>query len=121
MRYFSRFRLHARAILLTLLAISSASSSLAQTGNDLFRGTWQIDTPNDGALILLVKRGGLASYFWGDNTDRTVYQGTWSSTDETATLQWQDGSQHKILRDALGFGISLVDRNQNIVYTVPAQ
>lgn len=120
-RYLSCFRSHAKAILLTLLAVSSATSAHAQSDNDLFRGTWQIDTPNDGALILLVKRGGLASYFWGDNTDRTVYQGTWTSTDEIATLQWQDGSQHKIIRDALGFGISLVDRNQNIAYTVPAQ
>lgn len=120
-RYLSCFRRRAKAILLTLLTVSSAISAHAQSGNDLFRGTWQIDTPNDGALILLVKRGGQAAYFWGDNTDRTVYQGTWTSTDEIATLQWQDGSQHKIIRDALGFGISAVDRNQNIVYTVPAQ
>ncbi|HAV14285.1 MAG TPA: hypothetical protein DCX06_12450 [Opitutae bacterium] len=101
--------------------ILGASATIAQDASDFFRGTWQIETPNDGALILILKRGSLASYFWGDNTDRTVYQGSWSQTEDTATLIWGDGTQHRIVRDALGFGISYIDSQQNMVYTVPAQ
>ncbi|MGJ8637844.1 MAG: hypothetical protein ACSHYA_00500 [Opitutaceae bacterium] len=105
--------------LLTLIA--SVSSLLSQSGDELFRGTWYIETPDDEALILIVKRNGLASYFWGDNTDRTVYQGNWTGTDETATLKWSDGTKHEIKRDALGFGISHIQANGQLSYTVPAQ
>ena len=104
-----------------LVLLLSASSVFSQSSTDLFRGTWQIDTPEDGTLILMVKRNGLASYFWGDNTDRMVYQGNWTSTEDAATLVWPDSSQHRIVRDALGFGIEYQDANQNTRYTVPAQ
>ncbi len=120
-RYLSHLRRRASALLLVTATLVFATAAHAQSSSDLFRGTWQIDTPNDGALILIVKRGDLASYFWGDNADRTVYQGSWTSTDDTATLSWPDGSQHRIVRDALGFSIARVDANQNTTYTVPAQ
>jgi hypothetical protein len=120
-RYLGTYRFGMGSVFVLLTLLVTASMALAQSGDDLFRGTWQIDTPDDGALILIVKRNGLASYFWGDNTDRTVYQGTWTSTDEAATLSWPDGTQHRIVRDALGFGISLLDANQSNRYTVPAQ
>ena len=97
------------------------ASTFAQSSSDLFRGTWQIDTPDEGALILIVKRSGLASYFWGDNSDRTVYQGSWTATDEVATLSWPDGTKHQITRDALGFGISYIGSDQQVRYTAPAQ
>lgn len=93
----------------------------AQSGSEVFRGAWQIETPDDGALILIVKRGGLASYFWGDTTDRNVYQGAWTSTENVATLSWEDGSRHEIQRDALGFGISYYSAANTLAYTVPAQ
>ena len=111
------------AVLFCGLAIFSllSQSTHAQSSNDLFRGTWQIETPNQGALVLLVKSQGRASYFWGDNSDRSVYQGSWTSTAESATLQWSDGSQHRILRDKLGFAITHFDNSGNERYTVKAQ
>ena len=51
----------------------------AQSKDELFRGTSQIDTPAKGAIILMVKSQNRAAYFWGDNIDRTVYSGTWTS------------------------------------------
>ena len=93
------------------LAISSllGLSAHAQSKDELFRGTWQIDTPEKGTLIMIVKSQSQASYFWGDNTDRTVYAGTWASEGETATLTWADGSQHRIEGDSLGFAITHID------------
>ncbi len=93
----------------------------AQSNDELFRGTWQIDTPDQGALIMIVKGHGRASYFWGDNTDRTVYQGTWASSAETATLTWTDGSQHRIERDNLGFGVTYITASGSEKYTAQAQ
>lgn len=93
----------------------------AQSSEDLFKGTWQIDTPDQGALIMIVKSQGRASYFWGDNTDRSVYQGTWTNTDESATLTWADGSKHRIERDSLGFGITHIDINGSERYTAQAE
>lgn len=92
-----------------------------QSNEELFRGTWQIDTPEQGALIMIVKSQGRASYFWGDNTDRTVYQGTWTSLENAATLTWPDGSSHRIERDSLGFGITYTDATGRERYTEQAQ
>ncbi|MEN8829896.1 MAG: hypothetical protein ABF322_06235, partial [Lentimonas sp.] len=84
-RYLKHFQRSKSTFFALLTLIASATSAFAQSNSDLFRGTWQVETPDDGALILIVKRSGLASYFWGDNTDRTVYQGSWTATDEVAT------------------------------------
>jgi hypothetical protein len=105
------------------LAISSllGISAHAQSKDELFRGTWQIDTPEKGTLIMIVKSQSQASYFWGDNTDRTVYAGTWASEGETATLTWADGSQHRIEGDSLGFAITHIDAGGREAYTTKAQ
>jgi hypothetical protein len=104
-----------------LVAVVLVPTAQAQSDRDLFRGTWQIETPKDGALILIVKSQGLAAYFWGSNTDRTVYQGTWESDDESATLTWPDGSRHIIARNSLGFSITWIDTNGSERYTTEAQ
>ncbi len=111
------------AALICSFALSSllALTVNAQSNEELFRGTWQIDTPDDGALIMIVKSQGRASYFWGDNTDRTVYQGTWTSDDSAATLTWADGSQHRIERDSLGFSITNIAPSGNERYSAQAQ
>lgn len=106
------------AILITSLFGLTAQ---AQSSDALFRGTWQIDTPDQGALILIVKSQNRASYFWGDNTDRTVYSGTWSSSGETATLTWADGSAHRIERGDLGYTISKLSPNGTVIYNTEAQ
>lgn len=104
-----------------LSGLSLTNQINAQTSEDLFRGTWLIDTPDQGALIMIVKSQGRASYFWGDNTDRSVYQGTWAGIDESATLTWADGSQHRIERDSLGFGITHIDASGTERYTSQAE
>mgnify|MGYP007024788270 CR=1 FL=1 len=96
-------------------------SASAQSSDELYKGTWQIDTPDQGALIILVKSQGLAAYFWGDNTDRTIYQGTWESAEGSATLVWSDGSRHLISRDSLGYGITYFDASGKERYTAQGQ
>ena len=60
-RYFATFNTALKALLLCLLTLVLGLSLSAQERDELHRGTWQIDTPEDGALILIVKRNGLAS------------------------------------------------------------
>lgn len=115
---FSRF-LQLTTIFLSGLLLSNPLQ--AQDSEDLFKGTWQVDTPEQGALIMIVKSQGRSSYFWGDNTDRSVYQGTWSITDSVATLTWTDGSQHRIERDSLGFAITHIETNGRERYTAQAE
>ena len=108
-RYDATFNTSLKALLLCLLTFTLGFSLSAQQSDELYRGTWQIETPDDGALILIVKRNGLASYFWGNNADRTVYRGSWASDDSGATLTWEDGSTHRITRDSLGYAIAFQD------------
>ena len=105
---------------LWLICLSSGPAH-AQSGDELFRGTWQIETPERGTLIMILQNQGRASYFWGDNADTTVYQGTWSSTPEVATLAWPDGSQHRIESDRLGFDATYLAANGAERYASPAQ
>jgi hypothetical protein len=93
----------------------------AQSNDPLTRGVWKIDTPNEGSLVIVLKTEGRASYFWGDNTDRTVYQGTWTSDDDSVTLNWADGSRHRIVRDQLAFVMTYFSSNGSEQYTVQAQ
>lgn len=97
------------------------NSASAQSGKELFRGTWQIETPGRGTLIMILKNQGRASYFWGDNADTSVYQGSWSSTAEAATMSWPDGSQHRIENDQIGFEATYLDVSATERYTSPAQ
>jgi len=93
----------------------------AQGDGDSYRGTWQIDTPDDGALILIVKRNGRASYFWGDNADRKVYPGTWSSDAAGVILNWADSSTHRIQQDMFGYVVTFSDANSQERYSTQAQ
>ncbi len=120
-RYFATFNTSLKALLFCLLALTLGFSLSAEERNELYRGTWQIDTPEDGALILIVKRNGLASYFWGNNADRTVYQGNWTSDDTGVTLNWKDGSHHRITQDSLGYAIAFQDAAAVEQYATQAQ
>ena len=120
-RYFATFNISLKALLLCLLTLTLGFSLSAQQSDELYRGTWQIETPDDGALILIVKRNGLASYFWGNNADRTVYRGSWASDDSGATLTWEDGSTHRITRDSLGYAIAFQDAAAVEQYATQAQ
>lgn len=103
------------------LACLVTTPAFAQSGEELFRGTWQIEAPERGTLIMILHNQGRAAYFWGDNADTTVYQGTWTSSAEVATLSWPDGSQHRIESDQLGFGSTFIAANGTERYTSPAQ
>lgn len=86
-----------------------------------YRGAWQIETPENNTLVLIVKRNNLASYFWANNSDQTVYKGSWSSDANGATLQWEDGSSHRITRDRLtGYEVTHSDALRQILYKTAA-
>lgn len=109
------------ALTLVFILLSAQLGLSAQSSPSLSSGTWLVNTPDDGSLILIIKRNGRASYFWAENADRTVYQGTWSEADSTATIKWADGSQHRLKRDPLGVAIAYDDRQGNERYSVPVQ
>ena len=106
---------------LTLLLAIACTGLPAHSSEDLFRGSWQVDTPEAGTLILLIKRNGQASYFWGDNTDGTVYKGIWELAENSITITWHDDSRHRLERDSPGYGITYFDADGHARYTTPAQ
>ena len=119
MLIFSRLR-KKRFNLALIIALSIVGSSLslpAQTNNALYQGTWQVTTPESGQLLLIVKKQGRASYFWGDNSDRLVYQGNWESTEAEATFSWQDNTLHKLKRTNTGFNVTYFDASGREIYT----
>ena len=96
-----------------------------QSSEESFRGTWKIDTPENGTLIVIINTQARASYFWADNTDRTVYQGTWrqilTEEESTLVLTWPDGSEHRIERSDLGYMFTGFGTGSTKQYTVSAQ
>lgn len=107
-----------------LLALALALTVLApraQSAEESFRGSWQVQTPEQGSLIILLKNQGIASYFWGDNADRTVYQGSWTHAETIATASWKDGSSHLFERTASGLTVSYRTASGDRAYTAPAQ
>lgn len=120
-RFLNFFNRRIRFGALVLLSLCPALPALAQGQGDFFRGSWQLQTPEQGGLTLLLKSNGRAAYFWSDNTDRTVYQGEWSLQGETAVIEWADQSQHTIQRSALGFEVSYRGPADGGAYTVRAE
>ena len=82
-----------------------------------YRGVWQFETPPKGRVILILKRNSLASHFWADNADRTVYPGTWSSDTNGAIMNWANGSSHRITLNLTGYQITHLDASQQTLYT----
>lgn len=109
------------ALALTLAFCCAAAPLPAQSSDTLYRGTWQVTTPDQGSLLFIVKKQGRAAYFWGDNADRTVYQGTWVGTETAATLTWADRSQHVLERSPTGFTIRALDADGAERYRTAAQ
>lgn len=120
-----KFRLNAlsrfAAKFLLLPAVSLLSTGVvAQSTDELFRGTWQVQTPEKGALVIILKNQGIASYFWGDNTDRNVYQGSWSADETSANIAWNGGSSHTITRTDSGFTATYKSAAGSNLYNAPA-
>ncbi len=109
------------ALIIALAIVGTTLSLPAQTNNALYRGTWQVSTPDSGQLILIVKKQGRASYFWGNNSDRLVYQGNWESTETEATFTWHDNTLHKLKRSNTGFSVTYFDSSGSEIYTASAQ
>lgn len=109
-------------LLLCFLLFTSFELSLsAQEDVNLYRGVWEMETPDNGTLVLIVKRNELASYFWLENPDLTVYQGSWSSDTDGVVLKWQDGSTHRIYRDDSGYKSTYSDDMHVERYTAQAR
>jgi hypothetical protein len=99
----SGHRLRNTAALLWALLFFSIQPASGQDASELFRGTWQIDTPDKGAIVVLLKDQGRAAYFWGDNADRTVYPGQWAADENGAKIHWQDNDSLRLKRGSTGF------------------
>lgn len=78
----------------------------AQTETDPFLGNWAVVSESSDPVIILLKPNGEASYFNAKGSDRTVYQGNWSSHEGTATAQWADGSEHRFRQGAFDLVVS---------------
>ncbi|MEM7790011.1 MAG: hypothetical protein AAF546_01305 [Verrucomicrobiota bacterium] len=111
----------AQVLVLCTLVLLSGPQLDGQDGEDIFRGTWQAVDPDKGLLILIAKRAGQASYFWGSTLDNAVYKGEWLPNGDNATFKWQDGTSHRLQREALGFSITSFDRNGMEIYAGRAQ
>ena len=110
----------AAALFYTLLFCSIQPVS-AQDVAGLFRGTWQLDTPENGSVIVLLKGQGLAAYFWGDTADRTVYSGEWDADANGAEIEWQDGASLSLKRSSTGFTATAFAENGRKLYSAPAR
>jgi hypothetical protein len=120
-RFLLPFNRPIRALCLFVLSILAGLTAAAQSNSDLYRGTWQIQTPENGGLTILIKSNGRAAYFWSENTDRSVHQGTWTVEDEAAILTWDDHSSHRMEREALGFKVAFSDANSVEKYSARAE
>lgn len=112
---------HLLALAFALTFALAPASGLAQRSEDGFLGTWQVQTPENGALVIILKNQGIASYFWGDNADRNVYQGSWTHADTIATVSWKDGSSHLIERTNSGLSVTYRSASGDRRYNAPAE
>ena len=103
-----------------LIAFALLKSLLLGQEKIDYRGVWQTETTDSDSLFLILKRNQLASYFWAEDTDPTVYQGSWNESSGGATLTWNDGSTHQITRSLLSYTITHSDASGNIIYEAPA-
>ena len=110
----------AAASLFALLFQSSPSASAENVG-ELYQGTWQVDSPTDGAFVVLLKAQGLASYFWSDSADRTVYPGNWAAGENSAEITWENGTAMSLQRGSTGFEMTAYDTSGATVYTKSAR
>lgn len=108
-----------KAVLIALLGLQLPLN--AQPSEDFYRDTWVAKSPEKGSLVLLLKQNGRAAYFWADNADRSVYQGSWSHEEGTATLTWEDGSTHQISEEDKRFKLYYSGGGQGEAYASPVQ
>lgn len=108
-------------LFLSSILLLPAGLCAQDTAEDSYRGVWQIDTPADGPLILIIKKNDRASYFRGSNDDRTVYQGEWSATEAGIEARWGDGSRHQLLPGSSGFEAVCLSAGGAELYRAPAQ
>jgi len=106
---------------LALALALTPATALAQTPQSAFSGTWQIQTPEQGTLILLLRNQGIASYFWGDNADRNIYPGSWTHAETLATVVWGDGSSHLIEKTNSGLNATYRSASGDRRYSAPAK
>lgn len=105
------------AALLTLAALPLH----AMQDEGFFRDNWVAKSPEQGSIVFLLKQSGRAAYFWAENADRSVYQGSWKYEDGKATLIWEDGSTHTLAKAEKGFTAFYSGGGQGESYTSPAQ
>ncbi|MFP4203325.1 MAG: hypothetical protein ACLFS4_03225 [Opitutales bacterium] len=110
-------------VLLIFTLAGNAPLHAQEDDSGISRGVWQLETPEQGSLVLILKREGRASYFWDDNADRTVYQGAWETTENGARLEWENGGTHLLQQKEKGVGYVVTHHTPSgeKSYEVPAE
>ena len=109
-----------RGCIALLFFLTSAFAS-TQDASRALRGAWEVQTPERGTFILVLKGQGLASYFWGDNADRNVYQGEWSVEGQRANASWSDGSSLILEKTATGYSVAVTSGRDGSKFTAAAR
>ncbi len=74
----------------------------------LYQAPWEITTDSGTSLYIIVKKGGLASFFYADRNDNTVYNGKWEVFGDALFIEWETG-RTDVLRaiDSSNFRIAM--------------
>lgn len=104
-----------------LLLLVAAGPLFGQSPPSSLQGTWMVNTPDEGRLVVLIKNEGLASYFWGENADRTVYRGEWTGDAQSAEIRWANGHALRLERSGADAIATARDAAGRELYTAPAR
>lgn len=119
--FLSKFGLQKMFRPLAVLTLMVSSIASAQDTSRALRGAWEITTPDGDTFVLILKGQGLASYFWGENADRTVYQGNWEVQEDRAQASWPDGSTATLEKTTTGFTVDIVSGSDGSSFTTDAR
>ena len=106
---------------LTVLLLLVVSHTSAQNAPRALRGAWQIETPERGSLILILKGQGLASFFWGKMRITPSTKARWSGTEERAEATWPDGSSLVLEQGTNGFQVVATNGRDGSTFTSTAR
>lgn len=91
--------------LLTLASclICLSNGLQAQEKTELFEGSWAVGSKTVEPLIILLKPGGNAAFFYAQGSDNSIYPGTWTVDAGTAKITWENGTLHELRQGAFDF------------------
>ena len=81
-------------------------------------GSWELTTPDQEGLHLIVKANGTAGYFWTDTAENQIYPGVWTADSEGIELLWENESRHVFSQQAESTQIDHYSASGKQVYSV---